>query len=318
MKKLIFLLCGISLLFTGCDINETLFPEAKQNLKSAEMKMIPIKGEVQSHVTGTLNSIPVFGILSGNMSHLGKLISDKSTWYTISVEMDEATWIITWKMFGELHAANDDILRYTLTGTFNIPDNVLDGHIDFNGGTGRFCQAQGSMEINGYADDPMNISTMFMQGEGMITNVGSNHNGENILVDQNETIAQALIVAFDTHDTDLLKSLFADEFNYVEVTTGRTYTDKESLAEYINATVAGIPDTRFDLVSIVANSEYAAAEWVWKGTNTVGWPYMGIPPTDKYFELPGVSVMKIENGKIISNNDYWDWNLFMQLLGVAM
>ena len=42
---------------------------------------------------------------------------------------------------------------------------------------------------------------------------------------------------------------------------------------------------------------------------------MGIPATGKYFELPGVSVMEIENGKITQNIDFWDWNSFMRLIG---
>lgn len=316
MNKLIVLLWSISLLFAGCDVNDSLSPEIDQNLKSAEMKMIPIKGEIQSHVTETLNDIPVIGNLSGTISHLGTLIPDKSTWYTISVEMNEQTWTISWEMFGQTCAANGDFLKYTLSGAFSIPDNQITGQAVFNGGTGRFCQAQGSMEFTGYADDPMNITTMYMQVDGLISNVGSSHHGENATVAQNESIAKSFIEAWDKHDADMLTSLFADEFTYTEVTTGRIYTDKDALAMYLNATIAGIPDTEFDVVSIVANERFAVVEWIWKGTNTVGWPAMGIPPTGKYFEMPGTSVMEVENGQIIWNKDYWDWNTFMQLIGV--
>lgn len=42
---------------------------------------------------------------------------------------------------------------------------------------------------------------------------------------------------------------------------------------------------------------------------------MGIPATGKYFELPGVSVMEIENKKIKRNNDYWEWNTFIRMIG---
>lgn len=318
MKRLIFLLWSISLLFAGCDMSDSLSPENNENLKSAEMKMVPVKGELQSHVTENLNGIPVYGTLSGNLSHLGKLITDKSTWYTISVEMDEQTWTISWEMFGSVCAANGDFLKYTLSGSFSIPENQIIGQATFNGGTGRFCQAQGTIEFTGYADDPTNITTMHMQMEGMITNVGSSRNGENTMVKQNESIAQSFIEAWDTHDADLLSSLFADEFIYTEVTTGRSFTEKDALAAYVNATISGIPDTRFEVVSIVANEQFAAVEWIWKGTNTIGWPYLGIPATDKYFELPGSSVMEIENGKIIWNKDYWDWNTFMQLIGVGL
>ena len=309
----------IIFLAISCEKDDVFYPDSEVDgtLKSAELKEIPIKGELQSHVTEALNGIPVYGTLSGNISHLGKLIADKSTWYTISVEMNEQTLTISWELLGSVCAANGDFLKYTLSGSFNIPENELSGEVDFDGGTGRFCQAQGSMNFTGYADDPVNITTMIMQVEGMITNVGSSFGDENATVKQNESIARSFIEAWDTHDTDLLTSLFADDFIYTEVTTGRFWTDKDELALYANATYAGLPDTRFEVVSIVANEQFAAVEWIWKATNTVGWPYLGIPATGNYFEMPGASVMEIENGKIIWNKDYWDWDTFMQLLGVG-
>ena len=48
-------------------------------------------------------------------------------------------------------------------------------------------------------------------------------------------------------------------------------------------------------------------EWLWKGTNSVGWETRGIPATGKYFEIKGESEMKIENDLIRKNSDYWDW-----------
>jgi len=42
----------------------------------------------------------------------------------------------------------------------------------------------------------------------------------------------------------------------------------------------------------------AVIEWIWKGTNSVGWKDMGITATNKYFELRGLSLMEIENGLI--------------------
>ncbi|WP_282189120.1 hypothetical protein [Maribellus sp. YY47] len=44
---------------------------------------------------------------------------------------------------------------------------------------------------------------------------------------------------------------------------------------------------------------------------------MGIPATQKYFEFPGISIMKIENQKISWDKDYWDWNAFLQAIGVV-
>ena len=176
MKHLVFLLLlSLSLVFTGCDVNDSLFPESEleSDLKSAELKMVPIKGEIQSHVTAYQDGVPVQGILSGNMTHLGQLIAEKSIFNTTSLTLDEATWTISWEMSGVTCAANGDFMYYNLSGTFNIPANELIAHIEIENGTGRFQNAEGYIEARGYADDPKAITTMYMHCEGLISSVGS-------------------------------------------------------------------------------------------------------------------------------------------------
>ena len=97
----------------------------------------------------------------------------------------------------------------------------------------------------------------------------------------------------------------------------RVYSGKEAIKNYIQATIDGIPDSKFEVVTVLANADFASVEWIWKGTNTVGWPAMGIPATHKFMELKGASVMKIEKGKIKSNHDYWDWNSFLKEIGIT-
>ncbi len=135
-------------------------------------------------------------------------------------------------------------------------------------------------------------------------------------VSENEAIARSFMEAWTTHDIDRLTSLFAEDCLYEEISSGRKYVNKKGIAGYANGSIAGIPDTKFETVSIIANENMAMVEWIWKGTNTVGWPSMGLPPTDKYFELRGVSVMEIENGHIIRNSDYWDEKSFLKGIGV--
>lgn len=137
------------------------------------------------------------------------------------------------------------------------------------------------------------------------------------LARQNETIAIAFFNAWNSSDVDKLNSMFTDEFKYIEVHSGRSYSDTASFSAYAKGTLSGIPDSKFDVVSVIANDEFASVEWIWKGTNSVGWDFMGIPATRKYFELPGVSIIKIENQKIKRVSDYWDKNSFMEAIGVA-
>ncbi|WP_167605070.1 nuclear transport factor 2 family protein [Maribellus sediminis] len=140
---------------------------------------------------------------------------------------------------------------------------------------------------------------------------------ESKVAQQNESIAISFIKAWDSHKATDLNALFAKDFLYTEVASGQTYANADALTTYFTATIAGIPDSKFKIVSVMGNEKYAAIEWIWKGTNSVGWDFIGIPATGKYFELPGVSVMEIENQKIIRNSDYWDWNTFMKLIGAT-
>lgn len=176
MKKLLFLFLSLGILFTGCD-NDVLVPDATNDaaLKSSHVKMVPLRGEIQSHVDVYDNGIPLMGTLSGQMSHLGKLNMEESVWTTNSLTIDDG--IITWEMTGKLCAANGDLVHYNLTGVFDMVKNELDADSEIVGGTGRFKFAEGYMEITGYAEFdatyPMLITTMHMKGEGLISSVGS-------------------------------------------------------------------------------------------------------------------------------------------------
>ncbi|MCG6190969.1 ester cyclase [Maribellus maritimus] len=103
---------------------------------------------------------------------------------------------------------------------------------------------------------------------------------------------------------------------YEEVCSGRFSQGKTAIKNYIVATIEGMPDSKFEIVSIVANENQAVVEWVWEGTNSVGWPQMSIPATNKTMSLKGISIMQIENAKISMNKDYWDWNSLMKGIGI--
>jgi len=133
---------------------------------------------------------------------------------------------------------------------------------------------------------------------------------------ENERIAKSFIKYWNERDVDKIISLFSDNCLYEEVATGRKYSDKDGISNYAISTLSGIPDSKFEIINIVSNDNLSVVEWIWKGTNSVGWPSMGIPATNKYFEVRGVSVMIIENNLIKRNSDYWDWNTFLREIGV--
>ncbi len=145
--------------------------------------------------------------------------------------------------------------------------------------------------------------------------IQSKTGSDNSVVQENKKIGIAFLETLSSGNVEQFVSLYSANASYEEVATGRIYYGHQAIYEYIDATLQGIPDSKFDLTGMVVDERTVSIEWIWKGTNSVGWPIMGIQPTNKYFELKGVSVMNIENGLIAKNRDYWDWNSLITKIG---
>jgi steroid delta-isomerase-like uncharacterized protein len=134
-------------------------------------------------------------------------------------------------------------------------------------------------------------------------------NAQNNLEKQNEAIARSLVECWAADKYQDLPALFADQCEYIEMPSGRTWNTPEAILGYAEATLSGIPDCHTKVVSVVANENMAAVEWIMAGTNTLGWP--NIPASDKSFALKVMSIMEIEDGLIAKNRDYWDVETFL-------
>ena len=135
-------------------------------------------------------------------------------------------------------------------------------------------------------------------------------NAQTKLEKNNEVIARLLVECWSADKYNDLPKLFADQCEYIEIPSGRTWNTPDAILGYAEATLSGIPDCHTKVVSVVANENMAAVEWIMAGTNTVGWP--NIPSSGKPFNLKVLSIMEIEDGLIIKNRDYWDVETFIK------
>lgn len=135
-------------------------------------------------------------------------------------------------------------------------------------------------------------------------------NAQSKLEKNNEAIARSFVECWSADKYSNLPKLFADQCEYIEIPSGRTWNTPDAILEYAEATLSGIPDCHTKVVSVVANENMAAVEWIMAGTNTVGWP--NIPSSGKSFNLKVLSIMVIEDGLITNNRDYWDVETFIK------
>lgn len=132
----------------------------------------------------------------------------------------------------------------------------------------------------------------------------------------NRDLLEAFISTLNDHDAEQFSMLFTDSCHYFEMNSGRIFTGREVVAGYISGTLKGMPDLHFEIVSLMANDHMGIVEWLWTGTNSVGWPQLGIPATDQQMELYGVSVIEFKDGMIHRNREYWDNLSFLKGIGV--
>jgi steroid delta-isomerase-like uncharacterized protein len=130
-------------------------------------------------------------------------------------------------------------------------------------------------------------------------------NNQSQLIEKNKSIAEQFTQLWTNHDSIKLASLFAKDFIYRDMAFGMESKTREQLISFVNGTIKGVPDFKIVPTTIVANDSIVSIEWKWTGTFVGGWG-PDYPGNNKSFNIQGVSVVKIKNGLITRNYDYYD------------
>ena len=140
----------------------------------------------------------------------------------------------------------------------------------------------------------------------VITVLVSSCNSHNKNVLHNEAIGRQYIEAWNNYDSVKVASLFAENFKYEDIAFDFVVTGtRDTLTRFVHSTLLAIPDSHFDITSIVANDSITVVEWMWKGTVPKAW-FPNDSTSKKFFSARGVSLMEIHNGLIKRISDYYN------------
>ena len=126
---------------------------------------------------------------------------------------------------------------------------------------------------------------------------------------------QDYLDAWNTRRGSEVARFMADGATYDDLTLHETHVGPDDIAKFVDGMIEGLStDYRFDNVSFQQSGDDYAGEWRLTGThNGAGGP---LPPTGKTFEILGVSIGRLEGGKIRQNRDYWDMATFLTQVGL--
>ena len=129
-------------------------------------------------------------------------------------------------------------------------------------------------------------------------------------------VADAYMAAWNAHDPDAAAALMADDVTYLDATVGEPQKGREAARDkVIKLFVTAAPDLTWKMTSEpIESANGIAYEWTFAGTNTGAWG-PDTPATGKSFSFNGETFMRVENGKIVYQGDYYDSLGFQKQLG---
>jgi steroid delta-isomerase-like uncharacterized protein len=135
--------------------------------------------------------------------------------------------------------------------------------------------------------------------------------------EENKDLAQRSweIVTETNLDTleDALKEVYADTFVMHE--PGEDVRGIEGLTQFVSTIRSALPDLRVTLDDDIAEGEKVVSRWRAQGTHQG--ELMGIAPTGNEVAITGITIHRIEDGKIIEEWENWDALGLMQQIGAV-
>jgi len=109
--------------------------------------------------------------------------------------------------------------------------------------------------------------------------------------------------------------LFALNFVYHDPASGEDWHGPESVKQYATMLRAAFPDLHYTVEEQITEGDKVVTRYTASGTHQS--ELMGIAPTGNRVEITGISITRIENGKIEEIWEKYDTLGMMQQLGVV-
>jgi steroid delta-isomerase-like uncharacterized protein len=138
----------------------------------------------------------------------------------------------------------------------------------------------------------------------------AHHGGE-------EEIVADYMAAWNAHDAVKAASFFAADGVYLDASVGTPQVGPEAARKnVIQAFMTAAPDCVWKREGALIVGEGAVAfEWTFSGTNTGDWGD-GTKATGKPFSFKGATILRVRDGKIAFQGDYYDALGFYKQIGL--
>ena len=89
----------------------------------------------------------------------------------------------------------------------------------------------------------------------------------------------------------------------------------DGVRQFITTYLSAFPDGRLTVDDQLAEGDLVATRWTGRGTHEG--ELLGIPPSGKQVTVSGITISRVENGKVVEEWQNWDTLGMLQQLGVV-
>ncbi|MBO1536988.1 ester cyclase [Pseudomonas sp. OA65] len=135
---------------------------------------------------------------------------------------------------------------------------------------------------------------------------------------QNDTLGviNDYMKAWNARDAEAAAKYFAEDGEFLDASVGTPQVGRENAkTQVIEVFMHAVPDLQWTMLGEpIINGESIAFEWEFKGHNTGPWS-TETPATQRPLSFKGVSFIRLKEGKIFTQHDYYDALGFNKQLG---
>ncbi|WP_375737558.1 ester cyclase [Pseudomonas boanensis] len=134
--------------------------------------------------------------------------------------------------------------------------------------------------------------------------------------DDAKTIVDGYMAAWNAHDVDKAATFLTEDAVYFDATVGTPQKGRAAARDnVIKVFITAVPDLTWKMTSEpIVSADGIAFQWEFSGTNSGAWS-AETPATNKPLKFEGVSFVRIKDGKIAYQGDYYDALGFNKQLG---
>lgn len=134
--------------------------------------------------------------------------------------------------------------------------------------------------------------------------------------EQNKAISRRVVEeAFNEAKLDVIDELIAPDFVNHDPADPVDARGPEGMKEFVRTYRSAFPDIRVTIEDQIAEGDKVVSRWTGRGTQQG--ELMGMPASGKQATVSGISIDRIEGGKIIESWNNWDTLGMLQQLGVV-